>query len=89
MGRARPSTFGELYNEKLDEWLATTNGTVVAADLLRHNHRARGIAFERWATPGPWTCSACDKEFWAGNVVTEDDSVLCDHCRPRNRGLLS
>ncbi len=79
----RPQTFGELYEARLKQWIAEPEGLETVVELLLNDHHSRRIAFEKWAEPGPWPCSICGAEFWIGDVVAEDDLVLCSTCQSR------
>lgn len=82
------STYQELFQAKLEEWIADGGDPSRMVTLVNMYQRsdpiARQICFREWAAEDPFACSRCGHPFVPDyGEVEEDDYILCRRCGGR------
>lgn len=75
------STYRQLFEESLDDWIGRGSGM---GDVLELVHKDRDVwlfLFVRWLRGRLFSCQRCGEEFLAEELEDVEGSIVCPSCR--------
>lgn len=77
------TTYRELFEESLDDWIGKGSGIGAVFDLIHHNRDVWLHLFVQWLREQSFPCGRCGKSFGVEKLDDLEgwEGVVCPECR--------